>query len=90
MTRTTRTFIDAGEVADLLGLTDRFAFLHRRERLMRDDGFPPPMPHSARPLLWRRSQVEAWIDAFGRTGTAPVATVEPGGNVHLMREARRA
>jgi len=51
----TRTFIDAGDVADLLGLSSRAAFLRKHNQLQRDCGFPVPMPHSAQPLLWRRS-----------------------------------
>lgn len=89
MTAAIRDFIDAQGVADMLGLPNRAAFLSRREALEALEEFPLPMPHMRRPLLWRRSQVAAWIEAQGRY--APdVTAADVGPNVVLLREARRA
>jgi len=89
-----RDFIDAWAVAELLGMA-RLTFLHRREALERDEGFPPPMPHLRRPLLWRKSQVRAWIEAQGRFAPeVRPADVGPGvvsiREAALMRKARSA
>lgn len=57
--------IKADAVAQLLGLTNREAFLSRRSDLEECHGFPKPMPQSNRPYLWRRAAVMAWIKANG-------------------------
>jgi len=81
-------FIDAEGVAAMIGVS-RHTFLGRRDQLEAREGFPPPMPHIRRPLLWRRSQVTAWIEAQGLFAPA-VPSVDVGPNVVLLREARRA
>lgn len=82
------TFIEAPEVAALLGLSLQ-SFLRGRLGYETHLGFPPPMPHTRRPLKWRADQVTAWIEAQGRAGrhALPAGT---GANVVLLAEARRA
>ena len=58
-----RDFIQADDVAGMIGLDDGAAFLRRRARLERDEGFPKPLPTSLRPLIWHRCQVEGWLSA---------------------------
>ncbi|WP_226783159.1 helix-turn-helix transcriptional regulator [Oceaniglobus trochenteri] len=83
-----KTFIDAAEVAERLALS-RPGFLLKRQDLVENEGFPEHMPHCARPLLWRASEVEAWIARQGLPRTAPVTRV--GGNVvRLERMAASA
>lgn len=65
--RPPKLFLTTEEVAEVLQLS-RLTFLSKRDRLERDHDFPTPMPHSLRPLLWRRSEILAWID---RAGLAP-------------------
>lgn len=64
-------FIQADDVAALIGLPDGAAFLRRRDRLERDSAFPRPMPTSQRPLIWRRDNVQAWVQSQGRADSAP-------------------
>lgn len=85
--QTLTTFIDAAQVATELGMS-RASFLRRRDDFERGLGFPPPMPHTARPLKWRADQVTAWISAQGLPGRRD--QVVAGDNVVLMAEARRA
>jgi hypothetical protein len=80
-------FITAVHIAALLGLSDDRAFLAQRDDLVRDHGFPLPMPTSKRPLLWRLDQVTLWIDRQGLPQPAMPAPVRPGGNVFLMQRA---
>ena len=88
---TRQTFITTAQVAELLGLSDG-CFLRQRIRLEDQDGFPEPMPHSRRPLRWRRDQVQNWIEGHGlprdiedRIDPALIQT----GKVALLAEARR-
>ncbi|SFY18191.1 hypothetical protein SAMN04244548_02974 [Paracoccus pantotrophus] len=91
MTRSAPTFIATAEVAQLLGLSDG-GFLRQRPRLEEAAGFPEPMPHSRRPLRWRRDQVLAWIEGQGLPRDLE-ARVDPAliasGQVVLLAEARR-
>lgn len=80
-------FIHSGQIAALLGLGHERAFLVKRDDLMRDHGFPQPMPTSKRPLLWRLDQVTLWIDRQGLPEPAMPAPVRAGGNVYLMQRA---
>ncbi|KHQ50312.1 helix-turn-helix transcriptional regulator [Mameliella alba] len=81
-----REFITASTVAQLIGLPRGAAFLRQRDRLEKDEGFPAPLPTSRRPMMWRRSAVEAWLDQLD----SPAGPPPGGGNVvYLMREARR-
>lgn len=91
---TPRRFLDADEVASLLGMEGGAVFLRRRARLQ-DDGFPEPMPGHRRPLRWREDQVLAWIEASGRAfdttqPARPQLAAAAGPNVHLLRMARSA
>jgi predicted DNA-binding transcriptional regulator AlpA len=87
-------FVTAPIVATLIGLTDAGAFLRRRPRLEREQDFPAPMPTSLRPLIWRRSEIAAWVQAQGRPANAARPNFHtpalPSGNVVLMAQARRA
>ena len=83
-------FVDAGGVAELLGLSGRGAFLRKRAELQREHGFPMPMPHSAQPLLWRRSQVLAWIEEHGLRAQDRAQQPTPGADLVLLKEATRA
>lgn len=88
-----QAFIQKDAVAQLLGLADGAGFLRARERL-EAEGFPPPMPTSLRPLIWRRDAVEAWVQAQGLPATDALAMTPEdlpayGGNVRLLSEARR-
>ncbi|WP_010137350.1 helix-turn-helix transcriptional regulator [Oceanicola sp. S124] len=67
MTDATPIFIPTAEVAQLLQMSLP-SFNAKRDWLERDHDFPPPMPHSKRPLLWRRTAIFAWIE---RQGLAP-------------------
>lgn len=84
-----RTFISTAEVADLLGVSAQ-GFLRNRARLEDELGFPEAMPHRRRPLIWRRDQVETWIDG---QGTPREDRIDPAlvaaGKVALLAEARR-
>ncbi|MBW4972107.1 hypothetical protein KZZ08_00660 [Roseovarius mucosus] len=81
-------FLTAAQVADRLGLRDAGAFLRIRDRLEDAQDFPPPLPILRRPLRWRADAVQAWIDAQGLPAPADF-TPTPGGNVVLLKEARR-
>lgn len=56
----TKDLVDAGEVAELLGLTHRQAVSTYRSRY---DDFPTPalVKGSGKCVLWRRQDIEAWI-----------------------------
>jgi predicted DNA-binding transcriptional regulator AlpA len=91
MTCAAPTFIATAEVAQLLGLSGG-NFLRVRPRLEDEAGFPEPMPHSRRPLRWRRDQVLSWIEGQGLPRDTE-STVDPAliasGQVVLLAEARR-
>lgn len=84
-----KRFITSEEVAVLLDLPDGPAFLRRREELEDEHRFPPPMPHSRRPLLWRDDQVKAWIETQGVPAATGFAAAMTGSNVVLLEEARK-
>lgn len=88
-----KIFITSAEVAALLGLPSALALLHRRQRLEDAEGFPLPMPYGRSRFMWRRDQVERWIEERGR----PRAELPPDpgprpvpANHSLLEEARRA
>ncbi len=85
-------FIPSKTVARLLQMSiDNF--LRRRPDLEQDHGFPVPMPHSSRPMLFRRDQVERWIRDHGRPRDIE-DRIDPSliesGRVRVLAEARRA
>ena len=90
-----KLFLEAADVAAEVGLGNAHQFLSRRRAMERDHDFPAPMPHILRPLLWRASEVRAWV---GRQGLPPSAALDPRqfdlGNVvvdpRLMNLARSA
>lgn len=85
------TFIPTARVADMLTLSEA-GFLRQRQRLEDDFGFPQPMPHCRRPLLWRADQVSDWIEGQGLPRDIE-ARIDPAlirsGAVVLLAEARR-
>jgi hypothetical protein len=56
--------LDAGEVAAVLGLTNRRGVSVYRRRY---DDFPEPVIDRAPCVLWRRADLEAWADQRGGT-----------------------
>ena len=90
----TRPMITSGEVAHMLGLQGAWSFLHRRPEL-EASGFPAPMPWSKRPLLWRRTDVEFFIEHAHEIAEGIEAAKQGGGtfdaeNVVMMTKARVA
>jgi len=85
----TPTYISSATVAVMIGLDTANAFLTRRKGLERQHGFPLPMPHSRRPLIWRREQIADWVGRQGVPAQIRIPVI-PGSNVVLMAEARRA
>jgi hypothetical protein len=83
-----KLFWTSGLVARELGITTE-TFLRRRAELEDLHGFPLPLPHALRPMLWRADQVRAWLDAQGLPKEAEVE-IPAGANVILLREARVA
>lgn len=83
-------FLDADQVARILGLTDGGAFLRRRDRLERETLFPPPLPITRRTLRWRADEVQAWLDRQGRALPQPLPPLPMGSNVILLHHARTA
>ena len=84
------TFIDAAQVAELIGLDDRAQFLRRREDMENHNDFPQPLPHILRPMKWRRELVEAWLNEAGQPINASQHQIPQGQNVHLLRKAATA
>lgn len=82
------TFITADQVAKITGHTDGRAFLAARLRLERDHQFPPPLPTCLRPLKWRTTAVQAWMDAQGDQTVYDIGIRPP--NVHLLHQAKTA
>ena len=83
-----KSLIDAAEVGALLQMT-RAGFLRRRDALEEREQFPVPMPHCRRPMLWRRDQVEAWLERVGMPREMAVP-IPQGTNVLLFRQALKA
>jgi hypothetical protein len=82
-------FVRAAEAATLLGLPDAAALLRRRAAL-EAMGFPAPMPHSARPLLWRRDSVAAWAQAASQLAADGRQPFVAGGEANDAAMARSA
>ncbi|MGI3163101.1 helix-turn-helix transcriptional regulator [Pseudooceanicola sp. 200-1SW] len=74
--RLPKLFLTSDEVADLLQMS-RSSFNTKRDWLERDHDFPAPMPHSLRPLLWRRSAILAWVDRQGLAKDDPALQAPP-------------
>lgn len=84
-------FLRSDAVANMLGLPSSAAFLARRDRLEEDLYFPLPMPHSARPLLWKTAEVEAWVNSYGRPNQPGIdPALIASGKVALLELARTA
>ena len=82
-------FIPTATVAALLAIRPQH-FLQRLPVLIEDQGFPEPMPHSRRPLLFRRDRVAAWIEEQGLPRAQATPARPQGRNVILLEEARTA
>jgi hypothetical protein len=87
-------YIGAAEVAALLELPGPRSFLERRERLEREEGFPPPAPWARSPLKWRREDVLAWRDVRRQVAAVAPAAGPVRGDVArrvvMLQNARRA
>jgi hypothetical protein len=86
------TFVAAGDVAQMLGLTSASSFLGRRARLEDTLGFPAPVPWSRRPMMWRRESVQRWVDALGEVPSAALKLVpdqaDAARRVVMLQQAR--
>jgi predicted DNA-binding transcriptional regulator AlpA len=86
-----RVFVQAPEVAKLIGLASAAALLVKREKMEREYLFPLPMPHQSRPLIWKADEVQAWVDRHGRAGRVGIDPADiASGKVALMDKARSA
>ncbi len=91
-------FIQSADVAQRLGLTSANAFLRKRVELEDDHGFPPPMPQSRRPLMWRAELVDNWLQRIGTETDhqtpqhqhAPQQAPRPHARADMMQRAREA
>lgn len=83
---TTPFFIDAAAVAQLIDLPDGDALLRRRQALQAQ-GFPAPLPWSARPLKWSRAAVLAWAERQSMPDLGTAQNVVPLSR--LMQLARQ-
>lgn len=83
-------FIDAHAVAELTGFNSANQFLLNRHRLERDEEFPVPMPTCKRPLKWRGSEIEAWVERQGTAAVQPFSPAKPvlqTGTNRMLQEA---
>lgn len=89
-----RTFVTAGDVAHMMGLTSASAFLTRRAALEATRGFPSPVPWSKRPMMWRRDSVQRWVDALGEVPSAALELLpdqaDAARRVVMLHQARTA
>lgn len=83
------TFITSGDVAHMIGLSDKAAFLRKRRHMEKNMDFPQPMPHAASPLLWRADEITAWLDRQGRPASSQGLTATTQ-NTTLIELARQA
>lgn len=85
-------FITARQVAQLLEFETTQQFRSRRDHLIRDLGFPRPVPFIRKPMKWRRDDVENWIAALNRplaNGALPFHAADHR-KVVLLEQARDA
>lgn len=89
-----RTFVTAGDVAHMMGLTSASAFLTRRAALEATRGFPSPVPWSKRPMMWRRDSVQRWVDGMGEVPSAALDLLpdraDAARQVVMLHQARTA
>ena len=78
--------ITASVVARMTGFSSGLAFLKARSRLELQQGFPEPLPTCLRPMKWRRSAIQAWLDGLDTIRTTAAASP----NVVLLEQARSA
>ncbi|MDR6266565.1 AlpA family phage regulatory protein [Roseobacter sp. N2S] len=85
-----KIFMTTAEVADLLEYGSTAQFSTRREDLIRDHGFPRPVPVSTRPMKWRRADVEQWMAFAGKNlpNGQPPRNGMQARNVLMFQEAR--
>ena len=72
MTATPDDLMRIGATAAALGMS-RTWFSHHWPRLVKEVGFPAPLPHSTHPLFWTRAAVERWKNP----DAAPTTAAEP-------------
>jgi hypothetical protein len=78
--------IPTAEVAARLNISAD-TLLDRRVDLALHHGFPMPLPHSRRPLLWDAAALDSWIAAQGAARPAQPATPTPGFRPYLVAKA---
>ncbi len=71
-----RTFIGVREVTDMLGYPGNEYFLRRRKRLESEFAFPRPCPWEKKRLLYKASEVTAWIEHAGSSMQELAANVD--------------
>jgi predicted DNA-binding transcriptional regulator AlpA len=88
---TATTFVDAAQVAAMIGCRSVAEFRRERARLERDHDLPLPMPTSTTRPRWRREEIEGWVRAYGRPASQMPAPGQPTGAVQaLLQRARVA
>lgn len=88
---TPTVFVDAAEVAAMIGFTSVAQFRRERARLERDHDLPLPMPTSLTRPRWRREEIEGWVRSQGRPASAmPAAQGLPASAAALLQRARVA
>ena len=84
-----RTMITSGDIAEMMGLQNGQAFMARRAKL-EAVGFPKPVFWSQKPYLWKRPEVEFWIDHQHEITTGCTGPAFDAENVVMMAKARVA
>jgi predicted DNA-binding transcriptional regulator AlpA len=84
------TFVDAAEVAAMIGCTSVAQFRRERPRLERDHDLPLPMPTSTVRPRWRREEIEGWVRSQGRAASTMAAPAPAAPVLALMQRARSA
>jgi predicted DNA-binding transcriptional regulator AlpA len=91
---TRRAIITSGDIAEMLGLQSAWSFLNKRKEL-EASGFPQRVSWSKNPFLWKRAEVEFWIE-HEREIVAELEAAKAAGatydteNVVMMAKARVA
>jgi predicted DNA-binding transcriptional regulator AlpA len=84
-------FVDAAEVAAMIGCRSTAEFRRERARLERDHDLPLPMPTSTTRPRWRREEIEGWVRSQGRAASAmQAASPVPASASALLQRARVA
>lgn len=59
-----KKFITQREIHNIYGIPRSTMY-----KLIKTEGFPPPVKIGARKSLWRVSEIECWFDLHSRSGT---------------------